>query len=360
MRADGIRGSSLKAVMMRRSDDMPAPQVRSAKDWVRILAKYREPSIRRSILELVVTLVPFVALWGLAWAALSVSPWLAVAIAVLNGFFLVRIFCIQHDCGHASFFHSRRAQDWVGRCLGVLTLTPYDVWRRTHSIHHAQHGNLDQRGIGDVMTLTVAEYQARSRFGRLMYRLYRHPVVLFGLGPGYLFLLQNRLPLGLMTSGRRYWVSAMGTNAMIALMLAAIIWMGGMAPVVLIYLPTVIVAATLGVWLFYVQHQFEETHWAEGDAWQLHDAALAGSSHYVLPTPLRWLSANIGIHHVHHLYSRIPFYRLPQILRDHTELAVAQRLTLWESLRSVNLHLWDDKLKRLTSFREARRLYGVA
>lgn len=342
------------------SDDMPAAQERSAKDWVRILAKYREPSTRRSIFELLVTLVPFTLLWVLAWASMSISYWLTFGIAILNGFFLVRIFCIQHDCGHASFFHSRKAQDWVGRCLGVLTLTPYDVWRRTHSIHHAQHGNLDQRGIGDVMTLTVAEYRARSHVGRLMYRLYRHPLVLFGLGPTYLFLLQNRLPLGLMQSGRRYWISAMGTNVMIALILAVMIWLGGPMPVLLIYLPTVVVAATIGVWLFYVQHQFEETHWAEADAWQLHEAALAGSSHYVLPAPLRWLSANIGIHHVHHLYSRIPFYRLPEILHDHAELAAAQRLTPWESLRSVNLHLWDEKLNRLTSFREARRRYGAA
>ena len=346
--------------MVTSSEDRPAAQVRSAKDWVRILAKYREPSTRRSVLELLATLVPFTVLWVLAWMSMPISPWLTLGIAILNGFFLVRIFCIQHDCGHASFFHSRRAQDWVGRCLGVLTLTPYDVWRRTHSIHHAQHGNLDQRGIGDVLTLTVAEYRARGRFGRLMYRLYRHPVTLFGLGPSYLFLLQNRLPLGLMNAGRRYWVSAMGTNAMIALGLAAMIWLGGLMPVLLIFLPTVVVAATIGVWLFYVQHQFEETHWSEGDAWQLHEAALAGSSHYVLPAPLRWMSANIGIHHVHHLYSRIPFYRLPEILRDHAELEVAQRLTLGESLRSVNLHLWDEKLKRLTSFREARRRYGAA
>ena len=346
--------------MMTSSDDTSTPPVRQAKDWVRVLAKYREPSTRRSIFELVVTLVPFLLLWGLAWAAMSISHALTLGIALLNGLFLVRIFCIQHDCGHASFFHSRRAQDWVGRCLGVLTLTPYDVWRRTHSIHHAQHGNLDQRGIGDVLTLTVAEYRARGRWGRLLYRLYRHPLVLFVLGPSYLFLLQNRLPLGLMNSGWRYWISAMGTNATIAIVLALIIWLGGMMPVLLIYIPTSLIAATIGVWLFYVQHQFEQTHWSDSDEWQLHEAALAGSSHYVLPGPLRWLSANIGIHHVHHLYSRIPFYRLPEILRDHAELAAAQRLTPRESLRSVNLHLWDEKLSRLTSFREARLRYGAA
>lgn len=346
--------------MMTSSDDTSTPPVRQAKDWVRVLAKYREPSTRRSIFELVVTLVPFLLLWGLAWAAMSISHALTLGIALLNGLFLVRIFCIQHDCGHASFFHSRRAQDWVGRCLGVLTLTPYDVWRRTHSIHHAQHGNLDQRGIGDVLTLTVAEYRARGRWGRLLYRLYRHPLVLFVLGPSYLFLLQNRLPLGLMTSGWRYWISAMGTNATIAIVLALMIWLGGMMPVLLIYIPTSLIAATIGVWLFYVQHQFEQTHWSDSDEWQLHEAALAGSSHYVLPGPLRWLSANIGIHHVHHLYSRIPFYRLPEILRDHAELAAAQRLTPRESLRSINLHLWDEKLSRLTSFREARLRYGAA
>lgn len=333
---------------------------RQAKEWVQILAKYREPSTRRSIMELVVTLVPFVALWALAWASLSISYWLALAIAMINGLFLVRIFCIQHDCGHASFFKNRKVQDWVGRGLGVLTLTPYDVWKRTHSMHHAQHGNLDQRGIGDVLTLTVDEYRSRGWFGRLMYRLYRHPLVLFVLGPTYLFMLQNRLPIGLMRAGWQFWVSAGGTNLMLAVILGLMFWLGGPMPVLLIFLPTSMVAGTIGVWLFYVQHQFEETHWAKGDDWQLHEAALAGSSHYVLPQPLRWLSANIGIHHVHHLYSRIPFYRLPEILREHAELASAQRLTPLESLRSVNLHLWDEKLGRLMSFREARSLYGTA
>jgi omega-6 fatty acid desaturase (delta-12 desaturase) len=337
-----------------------AAPARSAKDWVMVLAKYREPSFKRSIWELVATLVPFFALWVIAWLALSFSYWLAFAIAVLNGCFLVRIFVIQHDCGHASYFNNRTLSDWVGRALGVLTLTPYDVWRRTHSIHHSHHGNLDQRGIGDVLTLTVEEYRARSTFGRFMYRLYRNPLVLFVLGPSYLFILQNRLPLGLMNSGWRYWTSAMGTNAIIAIALSIMIWMGGLMPVILIFLPTSVIAGTIGVWLFYVQHQFEETHWEKDDEWQLHDAALAGSSHYILPAPLRWLTANIGIHHVHHLYSRIPFYRLTEVLRDHGDLAQAQRLTIWESLQSVRLHLWDEKTRRLLSFREARQLYGTA
>jgi omega-6 fatty acid desaturase (delta-12 desaturase) len=333
---------------------------RSAREWLSVLARYREPSTRRSLFELAATLVPFLALWALAWMALQVSPWLALALAVLNGAFLVRIFIIQHDCGHGSFLANRKAQDWVGRVLGVLTLTPYAVWRRTHSIHHAHHGNLDQRGIGDVTTLTLEEYRARSPFGRFMYRLYRHPVVLFVLGPSYLFILQNRLPLGLMNAGWRYWTSAMGTNAMIGIALGLIVWFGGLMPVLLIFLPTSVIAATIGVWLFYVQHQFEETHWSRGEDWQLHDAALEGSSHYVLPQPLRWMSGNIGIHHVHHLYSRIPFYRLPEVIRDHRELAEAQRLTIRESLQTVRLHLWDEAQGKLMSFAEARARYGIA
>lgn len=331
---------------------------RHARAWLSTLARYREPVMARSLFELAVTLVPFVALWVLAWAALSVSAWLALAVALLNGAFLVRIFVIQHDCGHGAFLSNRKAQDWLGRSLGVLTLTPYAVWKRTHSIHHAHHGDLDHRGIGDVLTLTTEEYQARPAFGRLMYRMYRHPIVLFLLGPSYLFILQNRLPFGLMKSGWRYWTSAMGTNAMIGIALALMIWFGGLMPVLMIFLPTSVVAATIGVWLFYVQHQFEETHWSRGEHWQLHHAALEGSSHYVLPQPLRWLSGNIGIHHVHHLYSRIPFYRLPEVLRDHRELAEAQRLTISESIAAVRLHLWDEVEGRLVTFAEARAKSG--
>jgi omega-6 fatty acid desaturase (delta-12 desaturase) len=327
--------------------------LQDARSWVRILAQYREPFQRRSVLELLVTLVPFIALWALAWASLSVSHLAAVLLAVVNSGFLVRLFAIQHDCGHGSFFKDRAVNDWVGRTLGVLTLTPYAVWRRTHSVHHASAGNLDKRGMGDVLTLTVTEYRALSALGRLRYRLYRHPLVLFGLAPAYLFLVQNRLPLGLTRSGWRYWVSAMGTNLMLVLILGGIAYAGGPAPLLLVFLPTAIVAASIGVWLFYVQHQFEETSWQTDPEWQLHDAALHGSSHYVLPRVLRWLTANIGVHHVHHLQSRVPFYRLPEILRDHPRLDEAQRLTLGESLKTAGLHLWDDRKRRLVSFSEA-------
>lgn len=333
---------------------------RDARAWLSTLARYRDPTTARSLFELAVTLIPFFALWALAWFSLSLSPWLALAIALLNGGLLVRIFIIQHDCGHGSFLSNRTAQDWIGRSLGVLTLTPYAVWKRTHSIHHAHHGDLDHRGIGDVMTLTTEEYRARTAFGRFMYRVYRNPLTLFVLAPSYLFLLQNRLPLGLMASGRRYWISAMGTNALIGILLALIICFGGLMPVLLVFLPTTIVAATIGMWLFYVQHQFEETHWSRGENWQLHHAALEGSSHYILPQPLRWLSGNIGIHHVHHLYSRIPFYRLSEVLRDHRELAEAQRLTIAESFAAARLHLWDEAEGRLISFPEAHARYRPA
>jgi omega-6 fatty acid desaturase (delta-12 desaturase) len=333
--------------------DGQEPSNRAAKDWVKVLAQYRSPNLPRSLFELGVTLGPFVLLWALAWWSLSVSYWLTFAIALANGAFLVRLFCIQHDCGHGSFFENRTASDWVGRVIGVLTLTPYDVWRRSHSMHHSASGNLARRGMGDVHTLTVAEFRELSPLNRFLYRLYRNPVILFGLGPGYLFFLQNRLPLGFMSIGS-FWVSAMSTNFGIVAALGVILYFGGIMPIVLIFLPSTLLAAAAGVWLFYVQHQFETTHWEQDEDWQLHDAALHGSSHYVLPGVLQWLSANIGIHHVHHLYSRIPFYRLPEVLRDHSDLADGNRLTIRESLKTAGLQLWDEDSKRLLSFSQAR------
>lgn len=333
----------------------PSPDLGDAKAWVKVLSKYREPSTLRSLFELGVTLGPFVLLWGLAWWSLSISGWLTLGLSLLNAAFLLRLFTIQHDCGHGAFFKNRTLSDWVGRALGILTVTPYDVWRRSHAIHHSSAGNLGRRGMGDINTLTVAEYQALGTGKRLMYRMYRHPIVMFGLGPGVIFLLANRLPLGLMNK-LKYWVSAMGTNVGIVGALLIVFYFGGLMPILLIFLPSTLLAATAGVWLFYVQHQFETTHWEQEEEWDLHDAALHGSSHYVLPPVLQWLSANIGIHHVHHLYSRIPFYRLPQILRDHDILAQSNRMTIRESLVNARLHLWDEKSRRLLSFAEARHV----
>jgi omega-6 fatty acid desaturase (delta-12 desaturase) len=338
---------------MKDTDSVTRP---SARDWVLTLAQYRDPSNWRSSFELAVTVIPFLALWVAACFVLPYSYIAAFAISALNGAFLLRLFIIQHDCGHASFLANRTLSDWIGRALGVLTLTPYDVWKRTHALHHGHHGNLDRRGIGDVMTLTVDEFKARGLWGRLRYRAYRHPVTMFVLGPSYLFLLQNRLPFGLMKSGSKYWISSMGSNLATAAAVFTVYWFLGLGAVFLVFLPTTIVAASIGVWLFYVQHQFETTEWDKTEDWKLHDAALHGSSHYDLPAVLRWFTGNIGIHHVHHLYSRIPFYRLPEVLRDHEELVEQSRMTIWQSFKCASLDLWDEKSRRLVSFRTAAAL----
>jgi omega-6 fatty acid desaturase (delta-12 desaturase) len=318
----------------------------------RSLARYRDPSHARSVVEILITIVPFAGLWSLMWLSLHVGYGLYLLLAVPTAGFLVRLFMIQHDCGHGSLFRHRLMNDWLGRVIGVLTLTPYDFWRRTHAAHHASSGNLDRRGMGDVNTLTVDEYLSRSWWGRLRYRLYRHPLVMFGLGPAYLFFLQQRLPVGLMRGGWKPWLSTMATNAAIVLVAAVTIRVVGLGPFLLIHLPVTLIGASFGVWLFYVQHQFEHTSWARGNAWNLHEAALYGSSHYDLPRALRWLTANIGLHQIHHLCSRIPFYRLPLALRQHPGLADVGRLTLGQSFACVRRVLWDEASGRLITFRE--------
>ena len=326
-----------------------------ARGWTQVLTRYRKPSDGRGTVEIGITLVPLVALWVLIWATLDISYWLSLLLAVPAAGFLVRLFMIQHDCGHGAFFRHRLVNDWVGRAIGVLTLTPYDFWRRTHALHHATSGNLDRRGFGDIDTLTVREYRGLSLYGRLRYRLYRHPLVMFGIGPAYLFLLQHRLPVGLMRGGGwAPWLSTMSTNLAIATIIAVLIWLIGVKAFVLVHLPIMLLAASIGVWLFYVQHQFEQTTWEDGARWDRHEAALYGSSHYELPAILRWFTANIGVHHIHHLSSNIPYYRLGTVLRDHPELRGVARLTLWQSFRCVRLVLWDEGQRRLVSFRASR------
>ena len=301
---------------------------------------------------------PLVLLWLLMWVTLDRGYWVCLLLAVPAAGFLVRLFMIQHDCGHGAFFHHRLANDWVGRVIGVLTLTPYDFWRRTHAVHHATSGNLDRRGTGDIDTLTVQEYLALSRWRRLGYRIYRHPIIMFGLGPAFLFIVQHRLPVGLMRAGWQPWLSAMATNVAIAAVVATVIWLVGVVPFLIVHLPIMLLASSVGVWLFYVQHQFEHTEWARDGAWNLQEAALHGSSYYDLPSVLRWFTANIGVHHVHHLCSQIPYYRLPLVLRDYPELGVTGRLTLLQSFRCVRLVLWDEGLQRLVSFDEVRQRYA--
>jgi len=325
------------------------------RDWTSVLKTYREPSHVRSILEILITGVPLVALWAAAWLASSVSYWLVALLIIPASGLLVRLFLIQHDCGHGAFFRSRWANDWVGRVIGVVTLTPYDVWRNNHATHHADSGNLDRRGVGDIDTLTVDEYLRAPKWRRLAYRLYRNPLVMFAIGPWFVFFLQQRLPIGMMRGGWRPWLSTMATNAALAALVALLVWMMGSRAFLVVCVPIAALAASIGVWLFYVQHQFENTFWAHGGGWSHQQAALLGSSYYDLPAVLRWFTANIGVHHVHHLYSRIPFYRLHRLVIDHPELAGMRRITLLQSLACVRLKLWDEKAQRMVTFKQARQ-----
>ena len=326
--------------------------------WAELLARYRTSNGLRGALEIAITAVPFAAIWFVMWAGLDAGYWICLLLAVPAAGFLVRLFMIQHDCGHGSFFRHRPANDWTGRIIGVLTLTPYDFWRHSHAMHHATLGNLDQRGTGDIDTLTVREYLALPRRRRFLYRLYRHPIVMFGLGPAYLFILRHRWPKDLMRGSRQFWLNTMATNAAVAALVAIMILAVDLGPFLLVQAPITLLAVSIGVWLFYVQHQFEDTFWADGDGWNFYDAGLRGSSHYALPGILRWFTANIGVHHVHHLCSRIPYYRLPQVLRDHPQLAAVGRLTLFQSLGCVRRVLWDERRARLVSFRDIQRPGG--
>lgn len=327
---------------------------RDAQTWAQLLARYREPNVPRSVVEIAITAGPLLAILVVSYLLTGFSYWLALPLALPGALFLVRLFLIQHDCGHGSFFRNPHANTWVGRVCGVFTLTPFGVWRISHNMHHMTSGNLERRGIGDIETMTVAEYLAAPWYERLRYRLYRNPIVLFVIGPAYVFLIANRLPVGFMTKGWRPWVSTMANNAVIASLVVLFIWLIGIGPFLVVYLPMILLAASIGVWLFFVQHQFDETVWATDEDWNLQHAALKGSSHYDLPAVLRWFTANIGVHHVHHLSSRIPYYRLGHVLRDHPELKDVGRLTLWQSLRCARLALWCETRRRMVSFRELR------
>ena len=264
-----------------------------ARSLAALLARYRQPDDARGIFELVITAVPFSVIWALMLVGVVRGHGIGLLLAVPAAGLLVRLFMIQHDCGHGSFFRSRLANDWIGRAIGVVTLTPYDFWRRNHARHHASSGNLDHRGSGDIDTLTVSEFAARSRWRQILYRLYRHPIVMFGVGPTYLFILRHRLPIGMMRNGWQPWLSTMGTNVAIAVLIVGMIRLVGPGPFLLVHLPIMVLAASIGVWLFYVQHQFENTSWSCDEAWSFHEAALYGSSHYHLP----WVLALVHREH---------------------------------------------------------------
>lgn len=322
-------------------------------ELLRSLAAFRTTSEARSWWELAATIAPLVAVLGALLFAVSSGHHWALIFTPLSGLFLLRGFIIQHDCGHGSFMKGKASNDWIGRGIGVLTMTPYDCWRHSHSLHHATTGNLDARGFGDVDTMTVREFRALSFLGRLSYRFYRHPIVLLGLGPAYLFLLRHLLPTGLMQAGWSHWISAMGTNAGIIGLFALLAWQFGIIATALVFLPTVLLAATMGLWLFYIQHRFENALWDYRERWSFKEAALMGSSYLHLPLVLRWFTGNIGIHHIHHLMSRIPFYRLTDALAAHPELGELNRLTAKDTIRPLFLALWDEDKRKLVAFGES-------
>jgi omega-6 fatty acid desaturase (delta-12 desaturase) len=323
--------------------------------WSARLARWRRPDPKRSIWQLASTAVFFVVGWILMYFSLRVSYWLTLVLAIPTAFMLVRLFIVQHDCGHGSFFKSAKVADLVGSVLGVFTLTPYHYWKRAHAIHHATSGNLDHRGFGDINTLTVEEYSRLSFWGRLKYRLYRNPIVLFGIGPVYMFLIEHRIPTiaprGWSRERRSIIINDLGLVALIAMMA----WLIGPKALLAVHVPVLIVSCTAGVWLFYVQHQFDTTYWEHDGRWQYETAALAGCSYYKLPKVLQWCTGNIGIHHVHHLHAGIPNYFLPKVMERFPELQQAPTLTMWQSFKCVPLALWDEQMRRLVSFREARR-----
>ncbi len=282
--------------------------------------------------------------------SLEVGYWLTLLLSLPAAGFLTRLFIIQHDCGHGCFFHSARANHAVGFILGVLTLTPYQYWRRTHALHHASSGDLDRRELGEIDTLTVAEYLALSRWRRLGYRLYRNMFVLLVLGPLYQFVLKHRLPLDAPREWKREWRSVFATDLALA---AIVVTMGltiGLGRFALVYLPLLVVSGALGVWLFYVQHQFEDTYWENHPDWDFHRAGVQGSSFLDLPAVLHWFTGNIGYHHVHHLSSRIPNYSLRRCMAENPELQEVTRLTLRQGLACGRLKLWDEDARHLVGF----------
>lgn len=336
--------------------DDQSSQNLNPRELARTLAKFRTPGTGRSIWEVASTLVPFAGLMTIMLFGIEAGYYAAFALTPFAGMLLLRMFIIQHDCGHGSFFKSKATNKWLGRTLGVFTLTPYDCWRRSHELHHASTGNLDRRGFGDVDTLTVREYRALGRFARLWYRIYRHPLFLMGFGPAYLFLLRHRLPIGLMKSGWVYWFSALLTNAVTAGLLITLALLFGASVTAMVFLPVLLTAASVGVWLFYVQHQFEDTSWDRREDWDYHASAIEGSSYLHLPAVMNWFTGNISIHHIHHLVSRIPFYRLPAALRAHPELAQFNRVSVREAFSTMWLALWDEDGRKLVTFRDAKRL----
>ena len=329
------------------------PQVKPV-NWQALLAKYQQPSLWRSIFQIVNSVVPYVALWFLMDRSLAISGWLIPPLAVLAGGFLVRVFIIHHDCGHGSFFKSRTANDVCGFITGVMTFTPYKLWRWEHAVHHAGSGDLDRRDLGAVWTLTVQEYLEAPLWKRIAYRVVRNPAVLFVIAPPILFLGIHRFAPARASKRDRY--SVYWTNLGILAVAAALSFVMGLKAYLVIQLSVMLVASMAGVWLFYVQHQFEGVKWERHGEWDYAAAALEGSSFYKLPRILQWFSGNIGFHHIHHLSPRIPNYNLEKCYNEGPVFPRVTTVTLLSSLKSLTLRLWDESNHRMVGYRYLKTL----
>jgi omega-6 fatty acid desaturase (delta-12 desaturase) len=307
----------------------------------------------KSLFQIANTAIPLILLWTLMVWSLGIGYWLTLLLAVPTALFLVRLFMIQHDCGHFSFFRSRGANNLVGSVIGVFTLVPYVYWRKTHAIHHASAGNLDHRGFGDIDTLTVREYLSRKR---LLYRLYRNPLVLLLIGPAWQFIIKHRFPTDAPRDWKREWASVHWTNLALVSLVAALSLTIGLDRFLLVQLPVTLLAGSLGVYLFYVQHQYEDTYWRYREVWNYYHAGLEGASHLVMPKWLQWFTANIGLHHIHHVSSRVPNYTLQRVYDENPEFHDVTRLTLPQSLQTLRLTLWDEDEKKLVGFSDLPRI----
>jgi len=326
--------------------------------WQQIVAPYQTPHLRRSLWQVVNSIVPFLGLWVVMYQSLQFSYWLTLALAIPAAGFNVRIFILLHDCGHGSFFRSQKANNFLGIIAGFLTLTPYFHWRHDHAVHHATACDLGRRGVGDVKTLTVEEYGNASRREQFVYRVYRNPFVLFGLAPLIKFLIVHRFPRR--TATKRERRSVHWTNLFILAIVILASRTIGIEALLMVHLPILAIGSSVGIWLFYVQHQFEEAHWQPHKNWDYVAAAMHGSSFYKLPRILQWFTGNIGYHHIHHLSPRIPNYYLEKCYDENPAFQEVQPVTILSSLKSVRSRLWDSDLQKFVGYNHARRVQNNA
>ena len=319
--------------------------------WRDALAPYARPSRLRSLVDVLTSVVAYLAMSVGSYFAIQVSPVLAILLAPVSAVFLLRTYIVFHDCSHGSFLSSRRANAWLGTLCGLLVLSPFVRWRHDHAVHHATSGDLDKRGVGDLPTLTVNEYRQRSLSGRVLYRAIRSPLVMFGLGPVFAMIIGPRIVAR--NAPPRMRKSVLQTDLALAVLAAAVCWAIGIGDFLLVWAPAAMLSGAVGIWLFYVQHQFEAAYWQRSECWNYADAALRGSSFLKLPKPLQFATGNIGYHHIHHLSVRIPNYNLRRAHDENPILHSVPTLSLWDGLRAVRLKLWDEERGRLVSFPEA-------